>query len=240
MNILLIVVICFLAAHIVWGYYRGFLRAIYSLVSWILGIALMGFLAPMVSQAIVENTPVQEKLDVYIEEKMQEAAREKLGQQSLNPENGQSSEVTQILNDLGIPIPQSLVEQFFESGVQAEAVLEETGVYRQAAHLVSTYIIEGIVGILTLILVLILLYFGGKALDIVSHLPVIHKANEILGVIFGFAKGMLTLWIVFAAIPIFAASEFGKMILTQVNESPLLLWLYNNNPILYLLINLFS
>ena len=64
MNWLLIVSVLFVAANVVWGFYRGFLRVIYSMVAWIAILVAVSWLSPHVANYLTGHT----RLDNYIEE----------------------------------------------------------------------------------------------------------------------------------------------------------------------------
>ena len=64
MNWLLVLTVLFVAANIVWGFYRGFLRVLYSMVAWIVILVAVSWLSPYVANYLTEHT----RLDTYIEE----------------------------------------------------------------------------------------------------------------------------------------------------------------------------
>ena len=49
MNWLLVLTVLFVAANIVWGCYRGFLRVLYSMVAWIVILVAVSWLSPYVA-----------------------------------------------------------------------------------------------------------------------------------------------------------------------------------------------
>ena len=49
MNWLLILVVLLVAGNIVWGFFRGFLRVVYSMAAWILILVFVTFATPYVA-----------------------------------------------------------------------------------------------------------------------------------------------------------------------------------------------
>ena len=64
MNWLLVLTVLFVAAYIVWGFYRGFLRVLYSMVAWIVILVAVSWLSPYVANYLTEHT----RQDAYTEE----------------------------------------------------------------------------------------------------------------------------------------------------------------------------
>ena len=56
MNWLLVVVLAVLALCIMNGYHKGFLRMVYSLVSWIVVLVFVTWATPYINSYIKENT----------------------------------------------------------------------------------------------------------------------------------------------------------------------------------------
>ena len=54
MNWLLILVVLLVAGNIVWGFFRGFLRVVYSMAAWILILVFVTFATPYVAAWIPE------------------------------------------------------------------------------------------------------------------------------------------------------------------------------------------
>ena len=72
MSWLLIVVAAVFAGFMIWGYKKGFLRVAYSLVAWLICILLVSWASPHVSNWVVENTEVDQKLEIRIEDMLRD------------------------------------------------------------------------------------------------------------------------------------------------------------------------
>lgn len=56
MNWLLILVVLLVAGNIVWGFFRGFLRVVYSMAAWILILVFVTFATPYVADWMTEHS----------------------------------------------------------------------------------------------------------------------------------------------------------------------------------------
>ena len=62
--------------------------------------------------------------------------------------------------------------------------------------------------------------------------------NRIEGFAVGFIKGMVIVWLLFALASLFAASEIGQTMTAYINDSMMLRYLYENNPVIKLIENI--
>ena len=71
--------------------------------------------------------------------------------------------------------------------------------------------------------------------DIVSRLPLIKQINKTGGLLAGFLKGLIVVWVFFIAMTMFCETEFAKTVFAYINDNSFLAFLYNNNLILKLI-----
>ena len=210
MNWLLILTVLFVAANVVWGFYRGFLRVIYSMVAWIVILVAVSWLSPYVANYLTEHTG----LDTYIEE----GCNQKLHEWADAKKQENQKEVKEHGNDAGLP--KIILQKLTGESEVADQLLEDAGVYEAITQKLVQMTIQGI------------------AYIIVDKLPLIGGINRSIGAVAGFVKGMVIVWIVFAGVAMTATTSFGQEIVQAIYASPLLIWLYENNLILTLLMNI--
>lgn len=232
MNGVLIAVVMVILLGAFNGYRLGFLRVIYSLVSWILVFAFVTGATPYITKYIEEETSIQktieEKCLSYIEESAQKKAEEQAAE-AIEVGEGKQAE----LKDLGIDLPEAVISRFSTTAAQtAGEVLENSGIYDEIAKGISHFIIEGIAFFVALVIISILSRYLLSILNLVSHLPVIHGINKILGIFVGLFKGLVIVWIAFYIIALCCTSELGGQLLTYIKEDTFLMYLYNNNLVL--------
>ena len=63
MNWLLILVVLLVAGNIVWGFFRGFLRVVYSMAAWILILFFVTFATPYVADWMTEHTGLDTRIE---------------------------------------------------------------------------------------------------------------------------------------------------------------------------------
>lgn len=228
MNWLLILTVLFVAANVVWGFYRGFLRVIYSMVAWIVILVAVSWLSPYVANYLTEHTG----LNTYIEE----GCNQKLHEWADAKKQENQKEVKEHGNDAGLP--EIILQKLTGESEVADQLLEDTGVYEAITQKLVQMTIQGIAYIIVFVLILIATRIILIAFKIVDKLPLIGGINRSIGAVAGFVKGMVIVWIVFAGVAMTATTSFGQEIVRAIYASPLLIWLYENNLILTLLMNI--
>ncbi len=101
---------------------------------------------------------------------------------------------------------------------------------------ISSYLHSETVNLIIAVLLLIILGICFKLLKLVffsaktiAKLPVIHFADKILGIVIGAAEVVVMLWAFFLVVSIFTGGIFARMMAAYINDSKLLMYLYNNN-----------
>lgn len=226
MNWLVIVVLLVLIAYTVQGYRRGMLRVLYSLLGLVVTILFVAWSTPYISKLLKENTQIYQ----YIEEKCEEQVREKTREDISN----KSQEDTNLLEQYGITIPEALQDTLLEKVQEgSDHILESTGAYTAMAQRLAEFAVDAIAFLIALIICAILLHFVGKAIDVVSRIPVLKGANQILGLAAGLLQGLIMVWIFCYFITATQAFPFGQQLMTLVRSSDLLTILYENNMVVY-------
>lgn len=243
MNWLLILVALVLALNILNGYRRGFLRMVYSMVSWIVIFVFVTWAAPYVNTFLTENTPLYESIVSYCENAVREKTETQLAGETEGEEaaeNGAESQdapegQTQELADLGVKLPDSVLNSFLEKTTDAAGeALAASGIYERIAAEMAAFILNGIAFLITLAAAIVLSHFISRMLGIVSRIPIIRGVNRYLGTAAGALYGFLLVWIAFYVIALGSASSVGAALVSYIYDSPFLTYLYENNPVVTL------
>lgn len=233
-NWVLIFVIAILGGYTIAGYARGFLKMIYSLVSWILILVIVTWTSPYIEGYLRNNTKIYEKVSVYCEEHIRETTLKQLEEKkekdpSLLTENEILSELLEIL-------PIEAIEEFMnETSEAADKYMEEQGVYDTLAENAADLIVKGISFILAFILGGVLSALIQKVLGFLSNLPLIGFANHVCGLAAGAANGLLVVWVGFYLAAVMRATTFGAAVISQIYANEFLLWLYEKNILISIL-----
>ena len=103
----------------------------------------------------------------------------------------------------------------------------------------SGKILNVIIAVVLLILlsivhrVLSLVFFSAK---LISKLPVIHSADKVLGILFGFLEVVIMLWTGYTLVMVLDLGAIEQLILSCTQENPVLSWFYRNNYLAYFII----
>ncbi len=239
MNWLLLVVVLIIAWNIVIGYTKGFVRIVYSLISWLLIIMLSIALTPHISKFITDNTSVQTDIkNVTYDKLKEEVSGSQENQSSAEVQGEQDNQAQEQTDDslekLGIKIPESIVKNILGEDTEniADGILEETGLYETISEKISLVAVDGISFALSILAIGLLFRIIYQALSIVDKLPVINGINKAFGIIMGFLKGMLIVWTIFAIVAMSCTSEYGMIMISYIYENPLLQIIYENNLVL--------
>ena len=220
MNWLLILVVLLVAGNIVWGFFRGFLRVVYSMAAWILILVFVTFATPYVADWMTEHTGLDTRIEKNCKEKLQNAVA---GEEKSTEE--QNTQEQKDLSGLGMKLPANVWNQIGDTHKLADGWMEQSGLYNTIASKASSLI------------TVIAFHLIATAIDLVAKLPVIGEVNHMLGGIAGLIKGLLLVWLVFAFAAMGAATEAGRVVIDAVYLSEILQWLYLINLILTILLS---
>ena len=109
MNWVLLLVLLILGYNIIRGYRKGFLRIVYSLVSWVIVLTFVTVATPYINTYLMEHTTLYEKIEQQCSEQIKRSVEEK--QRSIQNE---SSPDNQKLSQFGIMLPDSVVNDIFD------------------------------------------------------------------------------------------------------------------------------
>lgn len=217
MNWLVIVIIACLVLNVFEGYRTGFMRTVFSLVSWILVLIICNVATPMVTDFLIEETNIEESISMSI-----------------------SGQINQLIAESDIveleqTIPEELREALLGEGGSLEDILSSNG----EAVVEATSIVHTIVSAVGLIIVLIVsrvfLFIVDGVLGIASKLPVIGSMDKILGIACGGIKGVLLCWVILAIVYVLAFTGTNTELANLIAESQLLSWMQENNYILQMI-----
>ena len=202
------------------GYRRGLIRTVFSLVSYVLAISLAIYLFPIVADWLTEM-PVYTALKDYIVRTMN------LG----DIVQYQSEEVITQL-----PIPEIIRNFLYEHNTPSiHNLLNVDTIEEYIAAYFARMAINIIAKIAVFIIVKFTLSLLSGVLDLASRLPVIKQFNQLGGMLIGFLLGLLIVWIGLAVMILFFLDPTGPELMLMLENSLIVGWVYENNPILQIL-----
>jgi len=214
--ILLILVLCCLGINIFIGYKSGFVKVAFSLVGWFIGIMASYLLTPYVADFIVEKT----ELKYTIESALGEQITNAVGEMSIEAIESLPEGFQKIV--LG---KHGSIEEMMSSG--AESLIDVSGLAESIIYVIALIVV--------LFVVRCVLVFIERALVSISKLPIIGGVNRILGIAAGAVKGLVWSWVLLAIVTLITIAGYNTQLITQINNSAILTWLYDNNIIVNML-----
>lgn len=237
MNWLLIIVILVLAGNIVWGFSKGFLRVIYSMLAWIAILVFVTWATPYVANVLTEKTNIDNRVETNLDEKLHELVigdtngqKEEREPDAQNPGQGKKN-----YRDLQMKLPDAVTNKLFDTNKIADQILEGSGAYDVVAGRATDLVMRVISFVLVLLIAVISFHLLSVVLKVVEKLPLIGGINRLLGLFAGLVKGILIIWLAFAIIAMAGTTDIGIALISYIYESPLLIWAYENNFVLTLL-----
>ena len=233
MNWVLILVIAILAGYTLTGYAKGFLKIVYSLISWVVILVFVTVATPYIHDYLKNDTDIYNKVVAYCEEAIREKAEQEM------QENGNDmSALTE--NELFAAIAEKLPADLLEN-LKAHAdeltgdLVEEYGLYDKTAVAMADLFLKGISTVIAMIAGAIVSALISAVLGFVGKLPLIGFANRVLGLGAGAANGLLIVWLAFYLVAVLCTTQLGGEVITHINANEFLTYLYENNLILSVL-----
>lgn len=203
----------------------GLVLSFFSIASYIVAGIIAKVYYPFVSVFIVENTTWFYKIQQFVIKNMKFLAKDNLQSQGASKEN-----IFEIMN---LPkIFEKLVINSDAFTQYSEGALYNINIY--ISELIAKVIIDLLSIIIIFIVAKIALNILGSVLNGIASLPIINQFNRLGGLIFGFVKGVLIVFI-FAAIMIPIVSIFPSCFLANALENSIIAKsYYDHNIVLYM------
>lgn len=214
MNWVLIGVIVFLIICAFSGYYMGLIKKLFRLFSFIVTIIAATAMMPYISDFIVENTSIYNKIEENLSDMLTELYEDK-DSESKSDSDKRTASMPEIISDI-------LLE-----GEAKEILIDEINDYfsSQAANI----IVNSISFFIAFAIIQVVLRTTVFTLDIIANLPIIKGINQYAGLALGLCEGVVWVWIFFLIVMFISTSEIGIIINGQIRDSEFLSYLYNNN-----------
>lgn len=221
-NWLSIVVGIYLTGMILHGHYRGFIRLAVSAAALVITLAAVHTAAPAVSDFMKGNETIRGAFEIS----MQKAAGLEEREEAEEPEEPSAQRLAIEQMDFPEQLKTALLEN------NNSEVYKILGVETFTQY-VSAYLSNAIINIIAFLFVFVVVFAGLRiltvCLDLVARLPILSGTNQIAGAVLGGAEGLLFVWILFLFITALSATEIGRSLLHQIENSAWLSFLYNHN-----------
>lgn len=231
-NMLLIGVAAFMALCIFNGYRKGFLKIALSMAALVGTIIIVSILNPYVSKFLMDNTGLYEVLH----ESTSEFVTEIFDTQIDTAISTRTDEVFAIDH---LTLPKAIREKLIEDN--NSVIYDALGV-SEFEEYISRYLACMILNAISFIGTLVIAGFMVKVIfvmaDIIEKVPGIKGMNKLAGMLLGFLQGIIIIWIGCLVVTAFGATKTGQEILSMIQGSVILSFIYNNNCLLLLVGNI--
>ncbi|SKC00386.1 Colicin V production protein [Lachnospiraceae bacterium] len=219
-ELLLMIIVIVIGLFTFYGYSQGFLRVVFSFVSILLAIWLVTRISPLISDFIMNRTPLHEMISGRIFDLLAD----------LNSVRDNTIYENQITTIRSYSFPELLKSTLIDNNnpsVYAELLV--TAFEDYVARFLSKLLIRILVYLSTLLLVYVILKMTMFSLDIIGKIPILHGLNNMAGALIGMGEGFVVVWLFFLFMTLFAGSTAGHTFFNMVNENRVLTLFYNTN-----------
>lgn len=235
----------FLAAMILHGHYRGFLRIAVSMSALVISLVIVRLAMPYMTTVLRQNTAIHHIIERGV---LKLAGAEGSDESDLNgtdPGMAESGETGLGEIEPGeteqLPAGQRiLIEQLNLPEQMKEALVENNNneVYRMLGvdkfiDYVSAYIANMVLTVIGSILLFIIVYIALRLimrwLDLIARIPIISGINQIAGAVLGGIQGFLVLWVFYLIVSVCSKTAWASAVMAQINGSSWLSFLYRAN-----------
>lgn len=210
MNWLLIVVSIFLIVCALNGYRLGFVKKLFTTVSFVITIIAASALTPYISDFLVNSTSIHDTI--------KESTIGVLEGDNFN----ESKEET--VDAIKLP---SIVKKMIKEDNGKESITNS--IYEYIGNELADTIVNAMSFALAFIVITFVLRTTVFTLDIIANLPIIKGINQYAGLILGAAEGLVIVWILFLVVTIIGNTQLGTMMTKYIDESQFLSFIYNYN-----------
>ena len=215
-NYLLVAVLLVMLIGVVKGYRRGFLR----LAVWLLGLVGVIFIvtktSPALSRQLIEKTSLYDNVRTKIVSIYNEQAEESIDSPDVAVDSLGLPEIisSDIIKSCAGEMYQKLAATLFEEFI--------------SVYLAKLVIKAGsFVGLFALLAILMCILLA--AVKLIEKIPVLKTFNRMMGVCAGLSISLIMIWVFFLAIMMMFGNSLGSWLITQVQGSKILAFLFNNN-----------
>lgn len=211
---LLIGVIVFLIAMIAYGYMRGFIKIVLSMVATIATIVLAAVLTIPFS-GVLKNTGIGEGIEASVREIVEQAR------------------IVDEDSVMELDFPEAILEPIAQGTADAQDTIQEYVI----DELTDT-IIKALTFLILTLIIYIVIRIIIAVLDVFSKLPIINGINKWAGAVIGLVQGLLFIWIASLVLMAFSDKSWAQDVFRQINDNGFLSFIYNNNMVIWLVTKL--
>ena len=209
-----LILVTILVLNIFIGYKKGLIKVAFNIFAFFIAIIVSLVLFKPVSKIIINNTEIDDKIrDVILSANNYDVESEKINQYN---NNDKETFIQKYIEEKITETSQEIKKNAIESIADSIAIK-------------ATEIITGLILFVVIRIALILIRFFT---EILANLPIIKQFNEIGGLIYGCAKGIIIIYLLLTIIFIVSSMKGYNMVSEAISNSYITKFLYESNPII--------
>lgn len=221
-DVVFIIVIVIVGLLTVRGAYRGLRGIIFGVLAWIFTLGFVSWMTPTIEEHLNAGsyrTWVYEHVEVHIEDKAEAEIEE------------QDDGLEHLVDGLEIPLVQDLMKAVQESTMEKVDEAKQALVAAVSEELTNR-IVNATAMIIAILMAVAICGVVSLMLKVIHELPIVGGISRLIGGVWGFAEGILVVWVLFILTTSMSVSELGQKVMISIANNPILLYLYQNNLIL--------
>ena len=203
--ILDIIILAFLAGSVYAGYKNGLVKVAVKLCALLIAIIVTLVFYKPVSNIIIENTELNEKIENVIIEK---------GTKEL--ENGNEKEKEDFIESIKGYVDDTIT--------QTQNEIVQNAAKQISVRLINILVIIGLF-IITRVILIVLVFIS----DFITNIPIIKQFNELGGILYGIISGLFWVYLVLAIAFIIVSMSTNVGISSLLETSYITKFMYENN-----------
>lgn len=242
-NFVLIMVIVIFGASFYRGSKKGLVRTVFGLFSSIVVLLAGTVISPVLSNQFRNNEKLFNAVSTRIEKSLENYQKddkktEKNGKKLQINKKNKKKKVKDIKDEIYMPQNLPGGDKVFEEIVSDILKNEhftkaKKDIQKEVNHRMAIYLTGIVINSGTFILVYFLLstglYILGRALNIISKLPVLKELNNLGGGIAGLFQGLVIVWLIFTLMAVFIDKPLVQAGMEQIEKNMFLTMLYKSN-----------
>jgi uncharacterized membrane protein required for colicin V production len=221
------VVIGIIGAFAVAGLFKGFIMSVYRLVSFVACVFLSVKLSPVLA-GVLEKTALYESIKGVMVRSLEAWSRNAFSSSTAMPAG--TAGAKDLLGTMKVP---SVFKSSVLNNLPSPSELVD---FKSIVNAVGDGLADMVLSVVSLIILYLVLriIFGafGILLRKIAELPLFKQVNKVGGLIFGAMQGLLTVYILFAALMLFNLNPAFAPVFEGLESSTIALGFYENNIII--------
>ncbi|MBE5923897.1 MAG: CvpA family protein [Lachnospiraceae bacterium] len=222
MNVVAIVIGIVFLICVISGWARGLFRVLISVAGLVVGLIVAFYVAPHVSSNLIEHSDTDEKLAMYIAEKLE-----------FSDTGKEVSKGVQVSLIESLPLPGIMKKNMLDNNnKETYDLLGAVGVYDYISKSLAVLIINGFVYVFLVLVCRVAFFFLQVFAKGVQSIPIVGSVDKLGGAGLGCIKGLLLIWLFFFVLSLTSTMGWSKELIEQISDVWVLKLLYDNNLIL--------